>query len=76
MRQYLVKLREENNLTQQNVADEIGISRQYYAMVENGERQNKMDITLVTKLASVFHIALTDFIAAETDWQGNNNATH
>lgn len=69
MRKYLVELREVHNMTQQNVADKIGISRQYYAMVENGERQSKMDITLAAKLAAAFCMTLTDFIDAETDWQ-------
>ena len=51
MREYLIEARKKKGLTQQNVADAVGVSRQYYNMIENGERQQQMDITLATKLA-------------------------
>lgn len=45
MRQYLVSLRNEHGYSQQDVADKLNISRQYYQMIETGERQKKMDIS-------------------------------
>ena len=34
VREYLIEAREKAGLTQQDVANRIGISRQYYQMVE------------------------------------------
>ena len=46
VREYLIEAREKAGLTQQDVANRIGISRQYYQMVETGERQKRMDLSL------------------------------
>ncbi|WP_294755381.1 helix-turn-helix transcriptional regulator [uncultured Ruminococcus sp.] len=56
-RDYLKELREERNMSMQLVADRIGISRQYYQLIEAGERQKKMDITLVIALSNLFDVA-------------------
>ncbi len=42
MRAYLVELRKKHDLSQQDVADYVGISRQYYNAIENGIRQKKI----------------------------------
>jgi len=34
----LKKIREEHCLTQQEIANEVGISKGYYSMIENGKR--------------------------------------
>ena len=65
MREYLKKLREEMKLTQQKVADELGISANYYCMIEKGDRQKKMDLTLVTKLAEIFKVPVSEIIDNE-----------
>ena len=56
MRDYLLELRTKQNESQQDVADSISVSRQYYAMIEFGSRQKKMDITVLTNLANHFGI--------------------
>lgn len=66
MREYLIEARKKKGLTQQNVADAVGVSRQYYNMIENGERQQQMDITLATKLAEALEMELIDIVQAET----------
>lgn len=48
----LKKTREEAKLTYQQVADEIGISKEYYWMIENGKRG--LTYPLAVKIASVF----------------------
>lgn len=58
-------MREERGLSLQDVAKKIGISRQYYHYIELGERQKKMDITLVKKIANVFNVPLETIIANE-----------
>ena len=60
MRKYLKDLRESHGFSMQDLADKLGISRQYYQMIENGERQKKMDITLVKSIASVFGLSLEE----------------
>lgn len=55
----IVKLREQNNLTQENVATKLGLSRQSWILVEKGER----DLTTqeLEKLATLFGIDVADF---------------
>lgn len=67
MRDYLINLREQRNETQQDVAGALGISRQYYAMIENGIRQKRMDITLITALANHFKISPAEIVHFESE---------
>ena len=60
MRQYLVSLRNEHGYSQQDVADKLNISRQYYQMIEAGERQKKMDISLASSIATLYGISVMD----------------
>lgn len=63
VREYLIEAREKAGLTQQDVANRIGISRQYYQMVETGERQKRMDLSLAGGLSVVLNVE--DFSAEE-----------
>ena len=65
MREYLVDLRTQRSESQQDVANAVGISRQYYAMIESGERQKKMDITLLTALSRHFDVPVAKLIDME-----------
>lgn len=65
MRDYLKNLRELNGMTMQAVADKIGISKQYYQMIESGERQKKMDFTLMTAISSAFAIPIEQIVEEE-----------
>ena len=60
MRQYLVSLRNEHGYSQQDVAHKLIISRQYYQMIEAGERQKKMDISLASGIATLYGISVMD----------------
>lgn len=60
MRQYLVDLRQEKGLSQQDVANRLGISRQYYQMIENGERQKHLALPLASGLAVLFDVNVMD----------------
>ena len=64
-REYLKKLRTEKGLTMQDMADAFGITRQYYNLIEAGESQKRMDITLCTKIGDLFGIPLTEVAAHE-----------
>lgn len=60
MRQYLFDLRQEKGLSQQDVANRLGISRQYYQMIENGERQKHLALPLASGLAVLFGVNVMD----------------
>ena len=73
MREYLIEMRNKLNLSQQDVADYVGISRQYYNAIENGIRQKKMDITLITKFSKLFKVTLQMICDLENEWQKNHS---
>jgi transcriptional regulator with XRE-family HTH domain len=58
MREYLKNLRINSNMTMQDVADAFGITKQYYEMIESGDRQKKMDVTLLAKISSLFNVPI------------------
>ena len=65
VREYLKRLREQNGLSMQELADKLDISRQYYQMIESGERQKKMDITLVKGISTALNVSLESIIEEE-----------
>lgn len=65
MREYLKAMRAEKGLSMQEVADRLEISKQYYQLIESGERQQNMDITLAVKIAGVMGIPVERIIAEE-----------
>lgn len=66
VREYLIEAREKAGLTQQDVANRIGISRQYYQMVETGERQKRMDLFLAGGLSVVLNIPIAEIVQRES----------
>lgn len=66
VREYLIEAREKAGLTQQDVANRIGISRQYYQMVETGERQKRMDLSLAGGLSVVLNIPIAEIAQRES----------
>lgn len=66
VREYLIEAREKAGLTQQDVANRIGISRQYYQMVETGERQKRMDLFLAGGLSVVLNIPIAEIAQRES----------
>lgn len=66
VREYLIEAREKAGLTQQDVANRIGISRQYYQMVETGERQKRMDLALAGVLSVVLNIPIAEIVQRES----------
>ena len=68
-------LRISNDLTQEEVADSVGISRQKYARIENG--QNNINLDILSKLSVLFNIKVSDITAVldETpivEYRGNS----
>lgn len=53
---YLKKIRQERHLTQQQIADIIGISRQYVGLLEIGVRGKKLPVPTAKKIAAALNI--------------------
>lgn len=60
----LKRLRKERNLTQQDMADFLGITRQGYAKYENGQAET--DLETLKKLANFFNVT-TDYLIGNVD---------
>lgn len=69
MRQYLKSIRNQQGLSQAELSEKIGISQNYYSLIENGERQQNMSLALLQKFADAFGIPLTELIAAENQYK-------
>lgn len=65
MRDWLKKCREENGITQAQMAKKLDISEGYYSYIESGDRQKRMDITLVSKLSSIFDLPIQRIVELE-----------
>ena len=62
-------LRKKNNLTQEDLADSLSVSRQAICMWERGERTPK--VSVLTKIAKTFGVSLDSMINGElTAWSG------
>lgn len=48
-----------------DMAEKLGISESYYCLIENGERQKRMDISLLIKLADALEMPITEVVALE-----------
>lgn len=66
MRLWLRNKREEFRLTQQQMADKLGITQQYYSLIENGGRRTDMDIPLLKRLSEIFGMSVEEIINEET----------
>jgi len=60
-------LREQNNFSQEYIADKLGLSRPTYMQIEKGERE--ITISEAKKLASIFGLSLENFLSREISKQ-------
>ena len=58
MREWLRNARTKAGMSQQEAANKLELTRQYYAMIEKGERQKSLDILLAQKIGSLFNLTL------------------
>lgn len=63
MTTFLKKLRQENDVSQEFLAEKIGVSRPTYAQIENGARD--MSVKEAQKLAQFFGLSLENFLAGK-----------
>lgn len=57
------KLREENGMTQQQMAEQLYVSRQTVCRWENGSRTPDLD--MAERIAEIFHVSVDELISAE-----------
>jgi transcriptional regulator with XRE-family HTH domain len=58
LRTWLKELRESKRMTQAEMANGLGITQQFYCMIEKGERKNDMTIGFVKKLSEVLDVPI------------------
>ena len=58
MRTWLIELRERHNLTQADVAKKLNMTQGYYSLIEKGERQADLNLSIAEKLSKMFNISL------------------
>lgn len=66
MRDWLRELR--GSMTNKEFGESIGLSEQYYWMVENGYRQKRMSVDLLTKIAEVTKKPVKKLVEAENEY--------
>jgi transcriptional regulator with XRE-family HTH domain len=64
------KIREIKNLTQEYIAAELGISRQTYMMIENGQSDVKFES--LKKIATILEVNINDIISYDDKMIFNN----
>lgn len=69
MREWLKNSRKEKGITMSELARKLDISESYYCLIENGERQKRMDISLLAKLADTLNIPIAEIVALEEKWK-------
>ena len=63
MHEIIRKLRKDKGLTQQQVADHLGIDRSTYAYYESG--RSKLNVDVIVKLAHFYQIRYAAFLGPE-----------
>lgn len=59
--EYIKRARETQHLYQQQVAEQLGITQQYYSHIENGTRN--VDFVVAVKICNVLNLNVNEFIA-------------
>lgn len=67
MRDWLKEARQAQRLTQKQMADAIGISEAYYSLIETGDRQKKMDVSLAISIGNILGLSIEDIIRKEAN---------
>ena len=65
MREWLRNSRFEKGLTMKEMGSKLGISESYYSSIEAGQRQKKMDLTLVAALSAILDIPVAEIVQHE-----------
>lgn len=66
MRKWLKDLRNEKTLSQQAVAEKLGVSRAYYSRIEKGSRKKDLALSLIRSFSEIFDVPESRIIEEET----------
>ena len=69
MRFWLKNLRTKNNLKQNEIAKKLEISQGYYNLIETGERQKDLNLSLINKIAELFNVSVEYIVEQESKGQ-------
>lgn len=70
MRKWLVEKRKNVNIKQNQLAKQVGITREYYSMIENDRRNPSVDVA--KKLGKIMGFEWTIFFEEESNESGLN----
>lgn len=65
MRGWMQKAREKSGMTMKEVAEKLNITEAYYSLIESGERQKKLDITIAAKMSDAFGVSIEEIVKNE-----------
>ena len=68
-RSWMLSKRNDLNLTQRAIAEQIGISYQHYGFIENGTRGIHITLGVAGRIAAVLGMKLEEFFALEEAFQ-------
>lgn len=70
MREWLKEARLARKLTQKQMADAVGVTEAYYSLIESGDRQKKIDLTLALRLGTALGLSIAEVAKLE---EANND---
>lgn len=65
MRGWMLTARKAKGLTMKQAASELEITEGYYSLIESGERQKSLDMTMASKLSKLFGMTIQEIVDAE-----------
>lgn len=72
MRCYLRSRRMKINSTMNDMAKKLDISESYYSLIENGDRQTDMSLSIIEKLAKAFGVSVQTIVREEMKYKKEN----
>lgn len=69
IRTYLMKHRKQNKKSLHDIAEALGVSRNYYNLLEKGKKGDKMTLATAHKIATLLKISLEDVLVLENDYK-------
>ena len=74
MRNWLKDIRDSKGYTQQHMANLLGVTVQQYNFIENGKRQQDLNLSTASKLSDIFGLPLFTIRNYEEALRGEENA--
>lgn len=68
-RNWLRRMRKDRDLTQLEISKKLGISQQYYCLIESGKRQGNIDLKILSGLSLVFCCSINEILDLEFQYK-------